>query len=75
MRGVKPMYVGRFRPPTLDNGNSDVELLTRSKYLVQKQNTVPKSGTVFNWGLPTAVCLVGFFFDDGVGRTDIRANS
>lgn len=35
-RGVKPKYEGRFRPPTLDNGDTEVELLTRSKYLVSR---------------------------------------
>lgn len=35
-RGAKPKYDGRFRPPTLDNGDTEVELLTRSKYLVSR---------------------------------------
>ena len=33
-RGRKPKYESRFRPPTHTNGDTEVELLTRSKYLL-----------------------------------------
>lgn len=35
-RGRKPIYVGRYKPEVLANGDTLVELLTRSKYLLSQ---------------------------------------